>query len=389
MKEAAAELRISSVELKKICRDLGVPFPHPKFWARKRGGEKVVELQLPKKSEVTPSTITIKPAQGSSSERPVDFPNDIDRGFKSTRTPSERHPVIVAWLAKRQARMGLSPDGSSLPRWGAAELRGHHFLEEIFRRLEAKGLAIRSGTRIFSFVCVYESEEIHCRLRERKKRVRDAVGFGLREHWTELKPTGLFTFTIDSFLGIQSPIRREWRETSRNRLDEVMPDIASAILQAGPVLVALRRQADEQEKAQLERERLRKNEEDRRRSDQNRWQAFLSLAARFEQASRLRSFLMVLENDVGDVTSTVGDRTITEWFTWAKNHLEALNPLNAGANELFETMLVAGEERYVPDLAEQAVSELVQRFRASMISLERLGASSKVRIPFSPPLSEA
>lgn len=234
MKEVAAELRISSVELKKICRDLGVPYPHPKFWARKRAGEKVVELQLPKKSEVTPSCITIKPAHGSGSERPVDFSNDIDRSFKSTSTPSERHPVIAAWLAKRQARMGLSPDGSSLSRWGAAELRGHYFLEEIFRRLEAKGLAIRSGTRTFSFICVYETEEIHCRLRERKKRVRDAVGFGSREHWTELKPTGLFTFTIDSFLGIQSPIRREWRETLRKRLDEVMPEIASALLQAGP-----------------------------------------------------------------------------------------------------------------------------------------------------------
>jgi len=270
MKEVATELRISSVELKEICRDLSVPYPHPKFWVRKRGGEKVVELQLPKKSEATPSTITIKRAQDSNSERPVDFPNDIDRSFKSTMKPSERHPVIAAWLAKRQARVGPSPNGSSLPRWGSAELRGHYFLEEIFRRLEAKGLAIRSGTRTFSFVCVYESEEIHCRLRERKKRVRDAAGFGSREHWTELKPTGLFTFTIDSFLGIQSPIRREWRETSRKRLDEAMPEIASALLQAGPALVVLRRQADEQEKAQLERERLRKVEEDRRRTDQNR-----------------------------------------------------------------------------------------------------------------------
>lgn len=77
-----------------------------------------------------------------------------------------------------------------------------------------------------------------------------------------------------------------------------------------------------------------------------------------------------------------------EWFTWAKNHLDVLNPLNAGANGLFEAMLVTGEERYMPDVAEQAVSELVQRFRASMISLERLGASPRVRIPFSPPLSE-
>lgn len=380
MKEVAAELRISSVELKKICRDLGVPYPHPKFWARKRVGEKVVELQLPKRSEVTPSTITIKPAHGSRS-------NDIDSNFKSTRKLSEHHPVIVAWLAKRRARVGLSPDGSPLPRWG--ELRGYHFLEEIFRRLEAKGLAIRSGTRTFSFVCAYESEEIHCRLRERKKRVRDAAGFGSREYWTELKPSGLFTFTIDSFLGIQSPIRREWRETSRKRLEEIMPEIASAILQACPVLVALRRQADEQEKARLERERLRKSEEGRQRTDQNRWQAFLSLAARFEQTSRLRSFLKVLENDMRDATLTVGDQTMMEWLAWAKNHLDVLNPLNAGANGLFEAMLVTGEERYMPDVAEQAVSELVQRFRASMISLERLGASSRVRIPFCPPVSEA
>lgn len=382
MNEVATELRISSVELKEICRDLSVPYPHPKFWARKRVGEKVVELQLPKKSEVTPSTFTINQAHGSSS-------NDIDSNFKSTRKPFRAPPSDCRLARKAAGQNGLSPNESSLPRWGSAELRGCHFLEKIFRRLEAKGLAIRSGTRTFSFVCVYESEEIHCRLRERKKRVRDAAGFGSREHWTELKPTGLFTFTIDSFLGIQSPIRREWRETSRKRLDEAMPEIASALLQAGPALVVLRRQADEQEKAQLERERLRKVEEDRRRTDQNRWQAFLSLAARFEQVSRLRSFLKVLENDVRDATLAVGDRTILEWVVWAKNHLDVLNPLNAGANGLFEAMLVAGEERYMPDVAEQPVSELVQRFRASMISLDRLGTSSKVRIPFCPPLSEA
>jgi len=64
--------------------------------------------------------------------------------------------------------------------------------------------------------------------------------------------------------------------------------------------------------------------------------------------------LKVLENDVRDATLAVGDRTILEWVVWAKNHLDVLNPLNAGANGLFEAMLVAGEERYMPDVAEQA-----------------------------------
>ncbi len=74
----------------------------------------------------------------------------------------------------------------------------------------------------------------------------------------DLEPTGDFLFKIESYFGQDENISRQWKDTSAKRLEALIPEIISALVQAGPAVLRLRECEEEQARIKFEA-RQRKN----------------------------------------------------------------------------------------------------------------------------------
>ncbi|MGN6549987.1 MAG: hypothetical protein ACTHJ3_08870, partial [Pararhizobium sp.] len=73
--------------------------------------------------------------------------------------------------------------------------------------------------------------------------------------------------------------------------------------------------------------------------DDKRWNKLCEFAANWEQRDRLLVFLAEVEKrafDEGDII--VGDSALSDWIAWAKERVEALDPLRRGPAGMFDTI---------------------------------------------------
>lgn len=140
-----------------------------------------------------------------------------------------------------------------------------------------------------------------------------------------LKPSGKLVFAIEHYFTHDFPFPVQWCETNTLDLDAMIPGIVSALMRAGPILQQV--QKAEQEAAE---------EEGHQRKDANRWRAFTELAAHLETVCPIRRCIEALECGDIDGSKFIGDRSLPEWFAWARFQLEKSNLLSAGADQIFD-----------------------------------------------------
>lgn len=105
-----------------------------------------------------------------------------------------------------------------------------------------------------------------------------------------------------------------------------MGDIVAVLSLAGPILEERRRQDEEAQRRRWEEERRRQEAEERNRLERNRWQRFVELAGTWEEALLASRFIEALERLPKDVGEIYGDRTTTEWLSWARERRDAFDP---------------------------------------------------------------
>jgi hypothetical protein len=192
----------------------------------------------------------------------------------------------------------------------------------------------------------YKTEKISCRLREKNKQVRrpktaDELrwSFSGDKSWTQvLEPTGNLVFTIEDYFNSRFGIRREWLETQTKRLEEVVPEIVATLLLAGPALVTIRREREEEKRRYEEAERQRQLEAARRRKDNNQWRALTEQAERYAVAEKVRRLIGALEQQQFDPALVVGERPLSEWLIWAKERISSFDPVERGIAEVFDEL---------------------------------------------------
>lgn len=73
--------------------------------------------------------------------------------------------------------------------------------------------------------------------------------------------------------------------------------------------------------------------------DDKRWNKLCEFAANWEQRDRLLVLLVEVEKRVFDEDDIiVGDSALSDWIAWAKERVEALDPLRRGAAGMFDTI---------------------------------------------------
>lgn len=343
MSRLAKDYGITDSGLAKICRRLKVPYPPRGWWAKQAAGHKVKIEPLP-------------PAEGGEFQvirgrrpRPEPRPKldakteaKIEAAAKVTIKVPDRlvkpHPLVVSWLAeheRRKAEVRRDFDhiyGRSLMPAPFSDLRRrmHRIYDALFKVLEKHGGRVEDQKQRVRLIL--HGQEIEFAIREIYVRVRpppEEARFGATYTPT---PSNRLAFGIKTFV---PGIRKDWPETERKRLEDMLPDILAALLAAAPILEEREREREEQSRRWAE-ERQREEESERaRRLEEARWQQFLGFAKRQKQADLARSFLQKCKEMEADHSAQLGDRTLAEWMAWAEGRINNLDPLSFGVEVPF------------------------------------------------------
>lgn len=155
--------------------------------------------------------------------------------------------------------------------------------------------------------------------------------------------------TSSGFLRVQINtlgVREQWVETDRRTTESKLLEIIGAILAAGPELAARDRRWEEHRRQRREDEYRRSEARRLRELDSSLWQGFRGQAAIWNEHKQLVAFLADLERRLvseGDVM--IGDRPLSSWLEWARQHMAASDPLRNGAAGLFADVALAASVR--------------------------------------------
>lgn len=173
-------------------------------------------------------------------------------------------------------------------------------------------------------------------------------GFNPKRPWkSETQATGLLQLSVETILDPALP--HSWIDIPEQPLERQLPDIAAVVIAAAPILRERRRHHEEAEKRRREEELRRYEERQNALRDRNRLRGLLELAVRAKEAQTAREFLDALAAQAGDITVIVGDRTLNGWIAWARDRLAARDPLQAGAETVFNTVAAIDQWTYQED----------------------------------------
>lgn len=353
MSRLAADYGISGNGLSKICDRLKIPYPPRGYWAKKAAGQKVIQFRLPDLKDDTPTEVTISPTPPPAPS--PQLPKEVEEKLTAARaqvkevTVPERlgrpHPIIAQWLDER-ARQKRDARNDAWRTHRLSDLnftemdhRRHRLLNTLFKTLEQHGFKVKLGDRHEVYFEI-ERERVDFKLREKQRQVRRPLtedekryGFMRERGWVqELQPSGILIFSLETHL--IDGAKHEWRD-GEQPLEVQLPEIIGLILLAGPILKERRRQSEEAERRRREAELRRYEEEQRRKTDHNQWRRFVEIAAHWRELAVAREFLSALETQSAGEAFTVKDRSLTDWLTWAREHVDASDPLLTGAERIF------------------------------------------------------
>lgn len=355
----AMEFGITGNGLAKVCDRLDVPYPPRGYWSKKEAGKPVITLKLPPQRDGTPSTAAIhptppKPAPSPAEKQAAEAVADRIRDISVPESNDRLHPSVRAWIAdhkKRQRERELENRNRRrdfgwasplIPDLTERDLYRFRASSAIFYAVERAGGTIEKSSASGKVTFLVDGHQVECSIVE--KMVQSLKQWEELRKWTAfteycksgLDSSGFLRLSITTYLDGRRP---EWVENQKVKIAQLIPTFVGAIMAAGPILEKRKREREEQEKRHREEETRRYEARRLREINEKRWNKFREYAVNWDERQILLKFLaevearLAAEDDVA-----IGDRTLREWVEWAKANAEALNPLSAGAAEMFQAV---------------------------------------------------
>ena len=356
---------VSGNGLAKICARHDIPYPARGYWAKASAGQQLEKAPLPHPKHAAEERIIVRPTPAKPSEELPSAVNEVLEAVQA-KLPAihvaERlvkpHPVIAKWIAEREDRRREARrdrhsgwGGYDPGEFSVMDRRRHRLYDALFKAIERQGGKVKQGERQ-ELIAVVNGEAVEFSLREKRKQTRRPLtadeakwASASDKAWRqEMVATGLFTFEIKAYLPGNLP--RQWTETDVVGLEDLLADIASTFIAAGPLLVEQRQEREEAERKRQIAERLRYEEEQRRKRDANRIRRFKELAKDWRDVAVAREFLAALQSRVSEGAVEVGGRALTDWFDWAEERLKAADPMTYGPEGIFDAVAEVTEWSY-------------------------------------------
>lgn len=351
MTKVAKEYGISNVALAKICKKLNVPCPWRGYWRRKETGKSVKPLPLPPNSDPTKQVATIhrtiRPdAVVQMSEDAVLRINTEEAAEQKIEVPdrlTSPHHLLKVHLEEwrsakvddygaiwagdiRQLNIRVSPKSLA---------RAVRIMDTIFKALEARGhqVGIQDGYKKTLGVRV-NGQPIEFGLEEKFQRIDRPVDksrrpdpWGYRRY--EYVSTGTLILKITEW-GADG-LQKTWSDRKMAKLETCLNDFIMGLLKVAEAVKARRLKQEQEEQLRREAERRRQEEAQKRQEELVRQQALEQEATNWAKAQQLRAYLAAVKDRLhakhGEIQS--GSQA-GQWFTWAHQHADRLDPLISG-----------------------------------------------------------
>jgi len=213
------------------------------------------------------------------------------------------------------------------------EFRRLRILDALFRRLESLGLAIRVDAGQTDFTVHSEHGDVTFRLAEWIREYRhpltpqesNGAAYKNRKSQQIAEATGLLEFRITSRLLRGVPDR--WQEIDHT-IEEMLPEIIGAIT-VPSALARLRKEEREARRkiARHVREQERKRAEEEEKAEIDRKELLRNQARAWREANDLRDFVHAVRSAVLAGSSFVPKDQLEPWSAWALQHADEVDPL--------------------------------------------------------------
>lgn len=357
MSRLAEEFGISGNGLAKICDRMDVPYPPRGYWAKKHAGKPVVILKLPPRKADVPELTEIYPTPPKPAVSPEGEQSSVAiaqkiEGISVPDNLEDLHPRIKAWMAEHKTSQKEREQEAKRNRhdsWYARRLLSDlterdlyrfRVTSALFKAIEKAGGKIEQSPISGRVTFQIGGHEVACVVVE--KMLKSLKQYDETRTWTAypdhhqsgLESSGFLRIAVTTYL---SGIKPQWVETKTAKIGDLLPEVISTIMTAGPILDRMKREREEREKQYREEEARRYERQRQRELDQKRWEKFCELADNWKERERLLLFLAEIEKRAGDETGAkVGESALAEWMAWARARTEALDPFHQGVAGLFE-----------------------------------------------------
>lgn len=367
----AAELGISSSALKRICMEMDIPTPVVGYWTRVQCGKKVAKDPLPKAKQDTKLTwdVDLENSKRQKTER-VRKEKEVQEVAEMLETRALPVITVAADLENlhplvKATRTQLREEWSKKP-WDQRKERKHFdarvfessldrallFLDAFARGVEALGLRFRCNLddaepakprREYGYyreqrpspVCWVEAsgERVSFVLKEKKRRVMYEDAVERRRNWQstyEEVPAGIFEFSIDAGWGFKRT--STWKDGKIQRIESCLDQIVATVPLAGEFLERERLRRAEEERRRKGLEELRYRMAAIQRKENEAVEVLLNHSKNHRRATELRDFIESARSlyfrDHG--RSPEENSPADLWLRWAEHHAEDLDPLGDG-----------------------------------------------------------
>ena len=156
-------------------------------------------------------------------------------------------------------------------------------------------------------------------------------------HQSGLMGTGFLRAAITTYIPNTKP---EWLETKARRIDVIIPEIAAAIVEAGPRLVAWRAELEQQRLESQRREQERYERQRKREQEERRWQFFRASAVDWQERQRLDEFITELKHRLtAEGDAIIDGQLLSIWLAWARERSAGLDPFSDGVSGFFDRLV--------------------------------------------------
>jgi hypothetical protein len=364
----APRFGVTGSVLARQCEKLSVPYPPPGYWSKRQVGKTVPIPPLPTMAPAPELPLPVARrsslAQAPSASKPV-----FATGAKPAAVPrppppepeldalTALHPKVRAWLAdhaqeqkkriqenKRRAGEAWAWTPPLLADLTPRDLYRFRATSTLIRAAEKAGARIESALLIGDLTFKVQQDDIVVRLVEKMHKPlvmpKDEAGAWTaypNHHQSGLMGTGFLRVAITTYM---PNAKSEWLETKTRRIDVLIPEIAAAIVAAGPRLIAWRAALEEQRQEFQRREQERYELQRKREQEERRWQFFRASAVDWKDKQRLDEFITELEHRLAaEGDGMIEGQLLSAWLAWARDRSAGLDPFSEGVSGFFARLV--------------------------------------------------
>lgn len=331
------EFRISTTDLRKLCKYHNVPQPSSGHWQKIKHNKPITVVDLPESDkEIKNVYQLIKRGEGDEDipfltspfhKRIYEIKKDKSFDFTVPLTLKNPHPLIIKTKSRLQDYDKLSKTDYTaqreiyneiLPVHTDKQLRNRalRIMNTIIVNLYKNNYSVSFRNRECFVEMFGQTTEINLRQKVNRIREKDDNGYGGNQ-WVKTNKL--------EFQAGPSYSRKNWVDGKNKRIEDVIPEILVWIEQNCQYWHDIRKKQREEKCIQDMENEKKLNQIRIIELENERFEKLMSNSEKWNKANLLRDYILAVETKANENNKI--DSDTNKWIQWAKNKADSLDPL--------------------------------------------------------------